>query len=227
MKKLILALFLIPFFVVGQPAVSDAQLKKKSRRDNFQAGLDVGSYIFGTIPFASAEFEGSEASFSGSGGMGPIFGAHFNMYAAKNYIIHADVAYSYQSGQAKVDFDDKGLEDQDFDYAMNMFRFSLGLGRTILESRMVMPYWMLGMGLHSMSFRDKDDGETSRGTGVGPWGALGVDGKILRTKGLQIFAGGQLRMDLIYTISPLKSKDTEITMGYLPVQFLITGGIMF
>ena len=237
MKRFVLTITILSVAALIAPSVAFAKSKASTRSD-FQAGLDIGTYIYGIIPFGSWEDTDAdiEGDLSGQGGMGPIIGAHFNLMAAKDLIIHLDMAYSYQGGDGTWEYDnpddveeDLGLKEYDFDYGMNMFRGSVGIGKYIARTGTVMPYWMGGLGLHYMTFKDKDWDESAAGSGVGLWGALGVDAKIIKTKGLQFFGGGQLRMDMIYTINPLQHEDadTDISMMYVPLQVLLTGGIMF
>ncbi len=235
MKRASWIITVIILIALIAPAAATAKQKASSRED-FQAGIDVGSYIYGVIPYGSWEVSNTDlkGSVSGQGGMGPIFGAHFNLMAASNLIIHLDLAYSYQGGDATWEFDEDTIDgvdykEYDFDYGMNMFRASVGIGKYIARTGTVMPYWMGGLGLHYLSFKDDDWDESASGSGVGLWGALGVDAKIVKTQGMQFFGGGQLRMDMIYSVNPLKNSDSdvEITMLYVPLQLLLTGGIMF
>ncbi|MCZ7583824.1 MAG: porin family protein [Deltaproteobacteria bacterium] len=228
MTRLRLVTVLVLGVALLLPGAAFAKKKNKAKMsDNFQAGLDLGAYIYGAIPYASVTFNDQDASFSGTGGFGPIIGAHFNMFAAEDWILHFDIAYSYQSGKASIDFDDEKLNDQDFDYGLEMFRASVGAGKRILATRFVNPYWMLGLGLHHMAFQEKDEDEAATGTGVGPFGALGVDAIVTKTKGMHIFVGGQGRLDIIYTVTPLERDKAEITMAYVPLAFILTGGVQF
>ena len=232
---LLLVFVLILALLLPSAALAKKKKAKTLMSDNFQAGLDLGTYFYGAIPYASVEFNEEEATFSGSGGFGPIIGAHFNMFAAEEWIIHIDLAYSYQSGTATVKFDNEELEDseKDFDYGLEMFRGSVGVGQSLMATRIINPYWLLGIAGHHLAFQEDDEDEAATGAGVGPWGALGVDAKIVKQKGLTFFGGAQFRLDLIYSVSPLKRKEStsvsqaEITMFYVPLSFILTGGVQF
>jgi len=233
MKRIVPMLVVVVMVALMAPSLAFAK-KKVTSRDDFQAGFDVGTYIYGVIPYGSWENTKNDldGSISGQGGMGPIIGAHFNLMAASSLIIHLDIAYSYQGGDATWEFDDEdvaGQKEYDFDYGMNMFRGSVGIGKYIARTGKVLPYYMGGLGLHYLTFSDKDWDESASGGGVGLWGALGVDAKLLKSQGMQVFAGGQVRMDMIYTVNPLEhsDSDTDISMFYIPLQILLTAGVMF
>jgi len=236
MKRIVPILVFVVMIALIAPSGAFAK-KKATSREDFQAGFDVGTYIYGVIPYGSRKDNKNDldGSISGQGGMGPIIGAHFNLLAANDLIIHLDIAYSYQGGDATWKYDDEEKADEkeyDFDYGMNMFRGSVGIGKYIARTGKVLPYYMGGLGLHYLSFKDKgnkDWDESASGGGVGLWGALGVDAKIVKSQGMQVFIGGQFRMDMIYTVNPLEhsDSDTDISMFYVPLQVLLTGGVMF
>ncbi|MCB9475671.1 MAG: hypothetical protein H6684_16865 [Deltaproteobacteria bacterium] len=218
------------------PGVASAKSEKTGMmEDTVQVGADLGLNIFGTIPFASGKFEGEDATFSGSGNFGPAFGVHVNGYFAREWIGHLDVGYFSQSGSADVNFDNADLEDQEFDWVMNVFRLSIGGGRSLFSSkdtRLINPYFLVGLGLYGVYFRDQDEDDSASGQGLGPWGLIGVDGQIMRKKNYKIVGGLQLRGDLIVA-SDLSmdgqeaGKETEISLGYFPVALIVTGGVQF
>jgi hypothetical protein len=207
--------------------------------DNFQAGVDFGAYLYGIIPSATATFKDQsgqdlKTDLTGDGGFGPLFGLHFNMLLAKPWILHLDMAYSYQSGVARFKFDKKDVdagyiknEKENLDYGLEMFHGSVGVGKSIIATSIVNPYWLLGLSAHHMAFQEKDADEAATGTGLGPFGALGVDAKITRMKGLTFFGGGQFRLDIMYSVTPLVRNKTEITMAYIPLSLILSGGIQF
>ncbi|MCL4235651.1 MAG: hypothetical protein KJ042_14160 [Deltaproteobacteria bacterium] len=221
-------------------AFAKGNIKKKGIDGaDFQVGADIGGAAAGFIPYASATFNDLDASFSGSGGFGPIFGVHGNLYPAKNWIIHVDFGYMNQKLDVDVNFEDEeavdssgakvALEDQEVEYAMNMWRFSIGAGQKFVPSSKIVPYGLVGLSLQSLRFRDVDEDDPATGTGLGPFGALGVDFQITKTSGMYVYGGGQLRLDLIYTVTPLEMDKTkaEITMGYVPFAIILTSGVMF
>lgn len=231
-KRIILIALVV---VLAVPMVASAKKMKRKGIDatDFQVGADLGANIFGFIPYADATVGNEEAaSFSGSGGFGPVFGIHANLYPAANWIIHADAGYANQGGTADIDFENEALEDQEDDYALNLWRFSLGAGQKIIPTSKILPYWLLGLSVESVRLRFEDDDDPYVGTGLGPFGALGVDVQVTKMGGMYVYAGGQLRMDLIYTVTPLDYSgdtpfDQEIKMGYIPFGLLLTGGVMF
>jgi len=211
-------------------AKSSSSGKDYSERYDFSAGLDLGTYIYGVIPYANVDAGDSDASFYGIGAFGPWIGAHGTLFA-KKFLVHFDLGYASQSGEGEIRYDDEDLDDAEFDYTMKVFRGSAGFGRPLFESNHVMPYWLLGASIAWMGFEDKKADETASGTGFGPWGALGVEGAIYRAHDYSIIVGAQGRADLLFTIQPLEweknNEDVEIVMGYLPFSFLVTGGIAF
>ncbi|MDP8254952.1 MAG: hypothetical protein P9M14_04325 [Candidatus Alcyoniella australis] len=211
-------------------ASGNAVARDFSERYDFMAGLDLGTYLYGVIPYANVDAGDEDASFYGIGGFGPWIGAHGTLFA-KKFLVRFDLGYASQSGEAEIKYKDEDLDDAEFDYTMKIFRGSAGFGRPMFETSKVMPYWLLGASIAWMGFADEKADETASGTGFGPWGALGVDGAVYRTKDYSVIIGAQGRADLLFSIQPLQwekdDQDVEIVMGYLPISFLVTAGIAF
>jgi len=244
MKRFAPLLALLAVLTMAIPAHAKAASPKGKAplmSENFQAGFDLGIYFFSAIPYSSVEYKKDgktgKATINGNGGVGfPIIGAHFNMLAAEKYIIHLDVAYGYQPGVATYKyekFENKTLSDKQINFSMQTYRASVGIGKSIINTAYVKPYWMLGISLEELIFDDErghnGTNQNASGTGLGGWGALGVDVKIVHTKGITFFAGGQFRVDIMYTVTPLiRSKpDSSITMAYIPISMILSGGIQF
>ncbi|MBZ0273481.1 hypothetical protein K8I61_15690 [bacterium] len=231
MRRLAVVLLILPLAIGLGAGAADAA-KKKSKlgsKKSFQVGADLGAYVFSYTPFGNATFLEEDASFSASGGFGPIFGAHAKLFAGGGLIIYVDMAYSYQSGTAEIEFDNEDLPNpsQEFDYGLEMFRGSVGFGKSIMATSVVMPYWLLGAGLHHLAFQEEDEDEAATGTGLGPFGVIGVDARITKYRGTAFYAGGQLRLDIIYSVTPLERDQAEITMLYAPIALILSAGAEF
>jgi hypothetical protein len=76
---------------------------------------------------------------------------------------------------------------------------------------------------HYLTFRNEKEDDSATGSGLGAGALFGLDAKIQK----HFFAGAGLRLDLIYTVNPLTIKNSEVTMGYIPIALYATGGYLF
>ena len=225
---LILTLSLCLFAPAASAKKKKPKVKKGISNNLGLVGVDLGANVFGFIPYGTSTTEAGgqeeEASFSGTGGFGPLLGVHGHVHFS-GWIIRGEFAYAYQGGTGTAD--NKDVEDVEFDFAMNDVMLGVGFGKTLVKHYMVHPYLLGVLDYHYLTFKDKDENESAAGSGVGVGGIVGADVKVTKN----IFVGGGARLDLIYTLNPLtlnyKGSTTKIVMGYFPVKFFLTGGILF
>lgn len=238
LSLLILVLVLSVFLFVG---VADAKKKgNKSTKggfkdDNYMVGGYLGTNIFGAIPYSAVDYTGAdgetmETSFSALGGFGPTLGGYFHLLFS-GWIVRAEIGYSYQAGQGTEKYDEKitlanGQEsdEREFDFGMHDFKLGGGIGKTLIKHKIAHPYFVVVIDYNYLAFRDEDAKESASGSAFGFGGILGIDAKFMK----HYFAGGGLRADIIFNVTPLELKDngvtSEYTMGYLPISFFLTGG---
>ena len=258
-KRLFMVMLVVTLSIALLAPVADAKKKKSkkskskksskkssksvSREETFQIGADLGANVFSFLPFGTVTSNpgtDNEVSgdLSGTGGFGPLFGAHFHLFFAE-WIVRAEFAYAYQGGQGTVSWDDTqitnsagvktSLKDLDFDWSMNNVKLGAGFGKVLVKHRIVRPYLLGVVDYHYLTFKDKDAEDSGTGSGLGLGGLLGVDAKIPGAKGF--YAGGGLRFDIIYTVNDLEQKfrggKNTYSFMYLPVAIFLTGGYQF
>ncbi len=244
---LLIALLAIGFLLPATAMAAKKSKKKKGKKKTktpaghnvrmFDVAADFGLPAFGLIPFGTVSDADNdvEAGFSGSGAVSfPYMGLHFTLYPASDWYIQFGIGYLHHSGEVEFKSDDiKTIDGDKEDWSMNCFRLDAGIGKIFGKFKRVRPKAGAGLGIWRLSWGpdgDQFDDETFAGWTVGPYGLVGVDADIVRNKMGDIFAGINLRTDILYTIGPLEysgSGDTEATMLYWPWSIYLSGGLRF
>ena len=159
-----------------------------------------------------------------------MVGIHGNLHF-KGWIVRVEFGYGYQEGIVETDYDDLKIDEVDF--KMENIKFGLGFGKSLVNHKIAHPYIIGVLDYHYLMFKDYNWDESAGGSGIGVGALLGVDAKFAK----HYFVGGGIRADFIYALNPMKlsvdrdgdrrSVEREITLGWIPVAFYITGGYIF
>ncbi len=193
-------------------------------------GADLGPNVFGAVPFGTITLnkgleDEEEVNFNGIGGLGFYGGINGHLHF-EGWIVRGEFVYSQQDGT--FSFEDKNDDNKEIEhnFRLNNIKFGVGFGKSLVKHRIIHPYLLGVLDYHYLDFRNTDqEDEKAKGSGLGIGGILGLDAKIPKMNGL--VAGAGARLDLIYTVNPLKIGDNEITMGYMPITIFLKGGWLF
>lgn len=249
LKKLALIFIVILVAVcLMAPVLADAKSKSKGKskgksksksnvRKNFQdhlvlVGADIGANVFGAVPFGTITIDKGganedEVNFNGTGGFGFLGGVNAHVHF-EGWIVRGEFAYSQQDGTFSFEGKDSNGDtiDVEDNFRLNNLKLGVGFGKSLVKHRIIHPYLLGVLDYHYMDFRNTDqEDEKAKGSGLGVGGIIGLDALIPKMGGLVV--GGGARLDLIYTVNPLKIGDNEITMGYFPIAIFLKGGWMF
>lgn len=206
----------------------------------FDSGVDLGLPAFGYLGLGTIKYTANDKDqsidFSGSGTVSfPYLGAHFSLYPAKTWYLQFGLGMIHQSGQVTLKSDDQpDLDGDKVDWGVNAFRLDAGIGKIFGSYAKIRPKAGAGLGiLYTSYYFDKGDwkDETFAGWTVAPFGLLGVDFDVYQSKGWgDIFAGINLRGDLIYSLAPLEYSgkgDATMTCLWFPISLYLSGGLRF
>ena len=246
-KKLCLIFLVVSLTIVLVAPAAQAKKKKKKGMvdDILDLGLDIGVNVFGGIVYGKVneEWKAHENSSStdlteysdssgitGSLDVGPMVGIHGNLHF-KGWIVRIEFGYGYQKGQVKADFSE--INTNEINLLMENIKFGVGFGKSLVNHKIAHPYIIGVLDYHYLMFKDFDWNKSAGGSGIGVGALLGVDAKFKK----HYFIGGGIRADFIYALNPMKTKDKQdgnridvqrdITLGWIPVAFYITGGYVF
>ncbi len=246
--SIILAIFLIVTLVVPGAALAAKKGGDKSKGSSkpgsvkseryFEAGVDLGMPAFGLLQLGNikAKVNGDEVKtdFSGTGTFGfPYFGAHFTLWPSKTLGIQFSLGYLHETGAAEFSSDDnEKLDGEEFDWSINAFHLDAALFKCFASSGIIRPKIGGGLAIWYLNFSDLDNDEDESYTGwtVAPFGLLGVDFDVYRTRPFDVFASVNVRTDIIYSLAPLEYSgkgDAEARMLYWPFTLYVSGGIRF
>lgn len=204
----------------------------------FEAGVDLGMPVYGFLQLGKMTIKtddgDQEMDFSGNGTFSfPYFGAHFTLWPSDTLGIQFSLGYHRQTGTAEFSSDDnEKVDGQEFDWSINAFHLDAALFKTFAASGVIRPKIGGGLAIWYLNFSDIDSDEDESYTGwtVGPFGLLGVDFDVYRTRPFDIFASVNLRTDIIYSLAPMEysgDADAEARMLYWPFTIYASGGIRF
>ncbi|MDP8225660.1 MAG: autotransporter outer membrane beta-barrel domain-containing protein [Candidatus Lernaella stagnicola] len=244
-------IFLVLLLAVGLMLPATAMAAKKGKKSKgsknkspsgtnvrmFDIAADFGLPVFGLMPFGKVTDNDNdvEVDLSGQGTVSfPYMGLHFTLYPSTEWYIQLGLGYLHHSGDMEFTSDDvKQIDGDKEDWTMNGLRLDAGIGKIFGKFGRVRPKAGAGLGIWRLSFTpdtDEYDSKSFIGWTVGPYGLVGVDADVIRQRKFDIFAGINLRTDILYTIGPLKwegSGDKEVTMLYWPWSIYLSAGLRF